>query len=161
MVSFDFSVSPTQRRHKLFKGSPRPDCLMMLSTATIFKPYAYSKMLFLSCMASFLAILLPTSVTANDAPVDRAPSAGCGTQHTFPGQTQVFSIQSDGRTRSYRLHLPSNYKSNEARPLLIVYHGSGNNPANFENESRFANETLNPNMITVFPAGVNVRSHGP
>lgn len=103
---------------------------------------------------SSLALLL-RQVTADNTAA-RLPSAGCGTTHNFPGQTQVFTIESSGGTRSYRLHLPSNYNANDPRPLLIVYHGSGNNPANFENESRFANETLNPNMITVFPAGVNV-----
>lgn len=110
-------------------------------------------------LISSAALLLQQAAGASIAP--RAPSAGCGTQHTFPGQTQVFTIASSGGTRSYRLHLPSNYQANDARPLLIVYHGSGNNPANFENESRFANETLNPNMITVFPAGVNGNWQGP
>lgn len=88
--------------------------------------------------------------------VAQVPSSGCGTQQNFPGQTKAFTMQSSGGTRSYRLHLPSNYNANSARPLLVVYHGSGNNPANFEKESQFANETLNANMITVFPAGVNV-----
>ena len=41
-------------------------------------------------------------------------------------------------------------------PLLIAYHGSGNNPTAFERETRFSDERINPNMITVYPAGVNV-----
>lgn len=108
-------------------------------------------MLFPSLTFLWSFILLIHSTAA------QVPSTGCGTQHNFAGQTQAFTIQSSGGTRSYRLHLPSNYNANSARALLVVYHGSGNNPANFENESRFANETLNPNWITVFPAGVNVR----
>jgi poly(3-hydroxybutyrate) depolymerase len=89
---------------------------------------------------------------ANESPA----SAGRGTPHDFAGQSKEFSLQSSGGTRTYRIHLPSNYDPNDPRPLLVAYHGAGGNPAEFEAETRFSDESINPDMMTVFPAGVNV-----
>lgn len=93
---------------------------------------------------------------ATGAAIRRRASAGCGIDHNFPGQSREFSFESSGGTRTYRIHLPSNYDVNDPRPLLIAYHGSGGNPAGFEGETGFSDEGLNPNMITIYPAGVNV-----
>lgn len=83
------------------------------------------------------------------------PSAGCGKKHDFVGETKEFSFQSSGGERTYRIHLPSNYDAKTAKPLLIAYHGKGNNPKKFEGETQFSNEKINPNMIAVYPAGIN------
>lgn len=84
------------------------------------------------------------------------PSAGCGKKHDFVGQTKEFSFQSSGGERTYRIHLPSNYEAKKAKPLLIAYHGKGKNLEKFEGETQFSNDTINPNMIAVYPAGINV-----
>lgn len=90
------------------------------------------------------------------AAIQRRASSGCSKPHNFVGQTREFSFESSGGTRTYRIHLPSSYKVGSPMPLLIAYHGSGNNPTAFERETRFSDERINPNMITVYPAGVNV-----
>lgn len=83
-------------------------------------------------------------------------SPGCGRYHSFVGETREFHFESSGGTRYYRIHLPSNYDTTTPKPLLIAYHGAGNNPAAFEAETRFSDERINPNMITVYPAGIDV-----
>lgn len=88
--------------------------------------------------------------------IQRRASAGCGTPHKFPGESREFSFESSGGTRTYRIHLPSTYDPNNARPLLIAYHGSGGNPADFEAETQLSDESINSEMITVYPAGVDV-----
>lgn len=103
-------------------------------------------------LLSSLALLLDSAVGA----ALQQRSLGCGKTHDFPGQSRDFTLTSGGRTRSYRLHLPSNYDPNASTSLLFVYHGASGNPAGFETQSRFSNETINPNMITVYPAGVDV-----
>ncbi|KAG6301405.1 hypothetical protein E4U09_005273 [Claviceps aff. purpurea] len=80
---------------------------------------------------------------------------GCGTKHSFAGKTQEFGINSNGRHRTYRLHLPSKYDAKTPTPLLIAYHGNGNEPVKFEGQTRFSDESVNPHMIAVYPAGVN------
>lgn len=92
------------------------------------------------------------------SPLATRNSAGCSRTHDWAGQTREFSFQSSGGTRSYRIHLPSTYKPGSAKSLLIAYHGSGDNPANFERTTRFSDEGINPDTITVYPAGINVSS---
>lgn len=82
---------------------------------------------------------------------------GCGQPHNFVGETREFGFQSSGGYRSYRIHLPSNYDINSPKPLLLAFHGAGNNPTKFEGQNRFSEESVNPDMITVYPAGLNVR----
>lgn len=89
--------------------------------------------------------------------VRKRASAGCSRTHDWAGQTKEFSFASSGGTRSYRIHLPSNYQPGSPKPLIIAYHGSGDNPANFEKTTRFSDPSVNPNMIVVYPAGINVR----
>ncbi|CEJ79864.1 hypothetical protein VHEMI00079 [[Torrubiella] hemipterigena] len=114
-------------------------------------------------LKSFAAVaLLAAAVTPTSAsPLEKRGSPGCGKYHSFVGQTREFSFDSSGGSRTYRIHLPSNYDTNTPKPLLIAYHGAGNNPAAFESETRFSDESINPNMITVYPAGVNAHWEGP
>jgi poly(3-hydroxybutyrate) depolymerase len=94
--------------------------------------------------------------TGSEAATIQKRSPGCGQPHSFVGQTREFHFESSGGTRYYRIYLPSNYDTTTPKPLLIAYHGAGNNPAAFEAETRFSDERINPNMITVYPAGINV-----
>lgn len=103
---------------------------------------------------SFVVVLTPIAAAAS--PLEKRGSPGCGKYHSFVGQTREFSFDSSGGSRSYRIHLPANYDTNTPKPLLLAYHGAGNNPAAFEGETRFSDESINPDMITVYPAGVNV-----
>ncbi|OAQ90639.1 carbohydrate esterase family 1 [Purpureocillium lilacinum] len=108
-----------------------------------------------------LVLFLGFAGTIHGAAIQRRASSGCSKPHNFVGQTREFSFESSGGTRTYRIHLPSSYKVGSPMPLLIAYHGSGNNPTAFERETRFSDEIINPNMITVYPAGVNKNWQGP
>lgn len=105
---------------------------------------------------SLLLSLLAITPQVQGGPIQQRDT-GCGKTHNFIGSTSTFSIESSGGTRSYRIHLPSSYNINKPTPLLVAYHGSGDNPTSFEQTTRFSDEKLNPNMITVYPQGVNVR----
>jgi poly(3-hydroxybutyrate) depolymerase len=92
---------------------------------------------------------------AETAAIRRRASADCGKTH-YPGESREYSFESNRTTRTYRIHLPSSYGPNVPRPPLIAYHGAGGNPADFEAETNLSDESINPNMITVYPAGVDV-----
>ncbi|KND91590.1 Feruloyl esterase B [Tolypocladium ophioglossoides CBS 100239] len=113
-----------------------------------------------SCIP-ILTLLLGLFSAVKGAAAQRPLSKGCTTPHNWAGQTREFSFESSGGTRSYRIHLPSSYAVNKALPLLIAYHGSGNNPTKFETETRFSDESVNPDTITVYPAGVKGNWQGP
>lgn len=83
-------------------------------------------------------------------------SAGCGKSHQYLGETKEREFESQGRTRQYLIRLPSNYDVNKPLPLMIAYHGRGRDPWDFEGDTRFSDESVNPDMIVVYPRGVGV-----
>lgn len=83
-------------------------------------------------------------------------SPGCGIEKDFIGSTREFSIQSGGLTRTFRVHLPEGHAVNVASPMVVAYHGQGQQSAGFEDLSRLGTEALNPDMIAVIPQGVDV-----
>lgn len=115
-------------------------------------------MALLSEFFTFL-VFLGVLTGVQSAAIECRGSSGCGKSHNFVGKTRQFSFKSSGGggTRTYRIHLPSNYDTRTAKPLMIAYHGHGNNPTKFEEETRFSDERVNPNMIVVYPEGLDVR----
>ncbi|KAH7305910.1 family 1 carbohydrate esterase [Stachybotrys elegans] len=87
--------------------------------------------------------------------------SGCGIPVDFPGQTRTFSISSSGGTRRFLVHLPSNYNPSTRTPVIVAYHGSGASATGFEPYVRFSQPAVNPNMIAVYPAGINGNWQGP
>ena len=81
-------------------------------------------------------------------------TAGCGKPHTVDGVSRDFQVSTDGGNRTYRIHLPSSYDPNTPAPLVISYHGHGQDMVEQETLSQFSNEAINPNMIAVYPQGL-------
>ncbi|PVH97882.1 carbohydrate esterase family 1 protein [Periconia macrospinosa] len=102
---------------------------------------------------STASTVLPTRQTT--------PECGCDKSHDFAGSTRTFSLESGGRKRSYRLHLPKNYDKSKKTPVIVAYHGSGGDPESFEKTTRFSEENVNKDMIAVYPAGVDKNWQGP
>ncbi|TVY60788.1 putative feruloyl esterase C [Lachnellula suecica] len=90
-----------------------------------------------------------------------ARSAGCG--KSLPaqqpaGQTyQTAFTQSKGTSpsRTYRIHIPSNYDENTAVPLIFSFHGHAQTSKCQEELSQFSNEAFNPNAFAVYPQGID------
>lgn len=85
-------------------------------------------------------------------------SKGCGQSHTFVGESREFTFESDGINRTYRIHLPKSYDKDHSQPLFLFYHGKGGQPKDIEYGTQLSTEEVNPNMVAVYPAGVNVSS---
>ena len=81
-------------------------------------------------------------------------SAGCGTPHTVDGASHNHSVSTNGGKRDHRLHLPGSYDSDTPAPVVISYHGHGQNMVEQETLSQFSNDAINPNMIAVYPQGL-------
>lgn len=113
-------------------------------------------MLFSSVQAVVAVAGLVGSAHGAAIGVEKRASAGCSRTHDWAGQTHQYSFESSGGTRTYLIHLPANYQPGSPKPLIIAYHGSGDNMTNFEKTTRFSDPSVNSNMIVVYPQGVNV-----
>ena len=83
---------------------------------------------------------------------------GCGTTHASGKTNGPFSINSSGGNRQYIIHVPKSYNANKATPLIVSYHGHGKTMYEQETLSQFSDETLNADMLVVYPQGLDVSS---
>jgi poly(3-hydroxybutyrate) depolymerase len=83
-------------------------------------------------------------------------TTGCGKSHS-PGyhNNNGHGIGLPSSTRTYTINIPSSYNEDEKSPLIISYHGNAGNSDSQHLLSEFSNERYNPDMISVFPQGVN------
>ena len=81
-------------------------------------------------------------------------TAGCSKPHVVDGVSKNFQLSTNGSTRTYRIHLPRSYDPNTPAPLVISYHGHGQDMVPQETLSQFSNDAINPNMIAVYPQGL-------
>ena len=114
---------------------------MMLSNS--FKAYAFYGLTFVGHIVPIFGGVVSTR-----------GSAGCGTPHTVDGASTNHSVSTNGGKRDYRLHLPHSYDMNSPAPVVISYHGHGQNMVEQETLSQFSNDAINPNMIAVYPQGL-------
>jgi polyhydroxybutyrate depolymerase len=93
------------------------------------------------------AALVTAAVTLPTATATAAPSSGCGKPAAPSGD---YTVSSGGLTRTYRLHVPDNYRPSKAQSLILVYHGRGKTGAQTEAFSDLS--TLD--AIVAYPNGV-------
>lgn len=62
----------------------------------------------------------------------------------------------DGRTRTYRLHLPTGFDPEDGvvRPLVMILHGAVGQPSTIESSSDYSLKSDAENFIAVYPAGL-------
>ena len=69
-----------------------------------------------------------------------------------PGDYE-FTLEHDGRMRSYLLHLPPAYDGSRPLPLVLALHGGGGNPHNMAHKTGFNALADREGFIVVYPAG--------
>ena len=82
---------------------------------------------------------------------------GCTQRDSVP-HTEVRSIVHDGRTRSYRIHVPTN--TDKFSALLLVLHGGGGTAKHMEEEltkKRFNTLSDTHKFVVVYPDGIENR----
>ncbi|KAF2173769.1 carbohydrate esterase family 1 protein [Zasmidium cellare ATCC 36951] len=93
------------------------------------------------------------------------PSPGCskalpqGTTLGSTGSSNSITITSSGRSRTFLLHIPTNYNTT-ARGLILSYHGRGKTAASQEQLSSFSDPYFNPDLLAVYPQGVGNQWQG-
>ena len=81
-----------------------------------------------------------------------------GVVHTGLGETQVKTLVHGGRTRSYRVHLPSSYREGSPMALVFALHRYGGTAARFEKKTGFSRIADREGFMVVYP---NAVAHGP
>jgi polyhydroxybutyrate depolymerase len=72
------------------------------------------------------------------------------------------SVESNGATRTYRLHVPPSYDGGQAMPLVIAFHGSGGQGASMEARTGLSDLADREGFVVAYPDAVNQRwQYGP
>lgn len=78
------------------------------------------------------------------------PRTDVRTRLTRPGDYR-FALQHDGRTRTYRVHVPPGLDFHEPAPLLVALHGGSAGPQANAGLYGLAHESDRQRFVTVFP----------
>jgi polyhydroxybutyrate depolymerase len=100
-----------------------------------------------------LAALLMTAGLVTAATTLPTATASTGSRSTGCGQAAAsgdYTVQSGGLTRTYRLHVPDNYKPSKQYPLILVFHGRGKTGAQTEAFS----DLSKLDAVVAYPNGV-------
>lgn len=101
------------------------------------------------CFLGIAGYLLPV----HGIMLERRATAGCGKQHVT-GQSTTVTMTSSNTDRQYLIHLPGSYDVNSPMPVIISYHGNTQSMYAQETLTRFSDESVNPDMIAVYPQGL-------
>lgn len=106
-----------------------------------------------ACLAVFALVASGLSTAAAHAdPQDQPiPSSGCFSRTDLPpGQTVSESISSGGDERTYRIHLPDDYRPYRPTPVILTFGGRGESSEKIESYSGFDDLEA----IAVYPDGL-------
>jgi polyhydroxybutyrate depolymerase len=104
-----------------------------------------------------------TSTTTTSTPMDNIYDPYAGTLAGVPaiGQVSDGTLRTaDGRTRRYRLYVPSSLAAGDLAPLLVALHGGLGSSAQFAANSGFDELAEANGFIVVYPDGIGARPDG-
>jgi len=81
-----------------------------------------------------------------------------GVAHTGSGDTDVKTLVHEGRTRSFRVHVPPSYQEGFPTALVFALHRYGGTAAGFETKTGFSRIADREGFMVVYPDAV---AHGP
>jgi len=97
-----------------------------------------------------LAALLAVTVTGC-ANLPRADKLGDGKTYRV-----IMDADADGYQRSYRVHIPADYRPAEPLPLVVVVHGAFSTSAAMEEETGFSALADKEGFVVVYPDGIGI-----
>jgi polyhydroxybutyrate depolymerase len=96
-----------------------------------------------------------TTTSTASPPGTVVGSAGCGrsvsTLPVAPGQSQTINLASGKVQGSYLLTVPRTYTKNRPAPLIFLFYGDGDNPADFTSKTNFPAQGAAAGNIVVVP----------
>jgi poly(3-hydroxybutyrate) depolymerase len=101
----------------------------------------------------FLTSSLLVSIAAASQKIIQS-TPGCG--KAYGDLSEPLTIESNGVQRQFLVYVPESYQKEQATGLILSFHGYGKDMWNQQEISRFNDSTFNPDMIAVFPQGLDV-----
>ncbi|HEY0857637.1 MAG TPA: PHB depolymerase family esterase [Albitalea sp.] len=91
----------------------------------------------------------------------RSDATGLDTRITRPGDHD-FTLEHDGLTRRFRVHVPATYQPTTPAPLLVALHGGGGSMDYQADDARYGQISLSERhgIVVVFPNGFSTRRGG-
>ncbi|MEM2941111.1 MAG: PHB depolymerase family esterase [Thermoproteota archaeon] len=77
-----------------------------------------------------------------------------GREYPSPGSHSL-SIEVDGQSRHYLIHIPPSYDGKTPLPLVVALHGYGGNSRNMETTTLFSLKADEEGFIVVYPQGIS------
>lgn len=77
-----------------------------------------------------------------------------GREYPSPGSYSL-SIEVDGQSRRYLIHIPPSYDDKTPLPLVVALHGYGGNSRNMEATTLFSLKADEEGFIMVYPQGIS------
>jgi polyhydroxybutyrate depolymerase len=103
----------------------------------------------------------PRSTTTTPPFVAYQPYAGTAAGIEPVGRTSRGQLRTaDGRTRSYRLHVPTSLDPSTPAPLLVALHGGLGSSDQFRANSGFDELAEANRFVVVYPDGIGARADG-
>lgn len=101
------------------------------------------------------AAALPTLIVACPVTTEyQGDLSGCGQDHFFNSIPKLQIIKSNGKDRSYTVHLPDSYDKNKPYPAILGFHGSSSIGTFFELDTGLDNAKYTGDKIMVYPNGL-------
>jgi polyhydroxybutyrate depolymerase len=117
-----------------------------------------------------LATLALLTACASDSRRDDpgAPDSGTATEPTVPERsacsgltvgpgTYDWTVQHEGRTRVYRVHVPPGYDATRPTPAVLAFHGFTSTEKQMEGLTQLSTLANTEGFLAVYPRGLNLR----
>lgn len=95
----------------------------------------------------------PTSTAVGASTTATSPTTAPTDDERGASLVEGEVVTPDGRTRTYRLHVPEGAARAESLPLLVALHGGGGSAGQYEQASGFAELAATDGVLVVFPDG--------
>jgi polyhydroxybutyrate depolymerase len=118
---------------------------------------AFCTLLAAGCSSSPSSSPLPSKIPLPETSVITTPikSTGCGKPApTLTGSSVIETVISGGLTRTYLLHVPSDYQANSSEAVVLSFHGHGSNAFQQERRSGMSHLADQQGFIAVYPQGL-------
>jgi poly(3-hydroxybutyrate) depolymerase len=89
----------------------------------------------------------------NHGLIPRATS-GCGKTPIFPDLDPFRTVESSGKKRIYKFHLPESYDVNKPYPIVVGFHGSSSVGTFFELDTKLNEKRYSDDKIMIYPDGL-------
>lgn len=108
------------------------------------------RLVFLCALLMLAAVALVSCGTADTV---RKTGDACAPARSLVQGTTAHTLNENGETRTYLMHVPPQYDGSSKAPVVLLFHGLGGNPSTMMQTTRMLDLADDEGFILVAPAG--------